>query len=99
MLLELRQIEVPSGQTARLRDVSWGEFENILDELGEGRALRVAYDRGTLEFMNPLPEHEADKEIVSDLLRALLEELDVEFLTLGSTTFKNEKMLEGIEPD
>ncbi|MEO0948794.1 MAG: Uma2 family endonuclease [Cyanobacteria bacterium J06641_5] len=99
MLLELQQIEIPSGQTVRLHDVSWEEFEGILDELGEGRALRIVYDRGTLEIMNPLPEHEADKEIISDLLKALLEELDIEFLTLGSTTFRNEKMLKGIEPD
>jgi hypothetical protein len=39
--------------------------------------------------MTPLPEHEANKEIISDLVKALLEELDIEFLTLGSTTFKN----------
>ena len=49
--------------------------------------------------MAPLPEHESDKEIISDLLKALLEELDREFLTLGSTTFKNKAMLKSIEPD
>lgn len=99
MLLQLKQIEVPSGQTIRLHEISWEAFENILTELDEGRLLRVAYDSGILEIMNPLPEHEADKEIIGDLLKALLEELEIEFLTLGSTTFKNEKMLKGIEPD
>jgi Uma2 family endonuclease len=49
--------------------------------------------------MTPLPEHEANKEIISDLVKALLEELDIEFLTLGSTTFKNQDMAQGIEPD
>jgi Uma2 family endonuclease len=49
--------------------------------------------------MAPLPEHESDKEIIGDLLKALLEELDIEFRSLGSTTFKNATMLKGIEPD
>ncbi|MEM7796087.1 MAG: Uma2 family endonuclease [Cyanobacteria bacterium P01_C01_bin.118] len=97
--LQLHQLDVPEGQRLLLHDVNWTEFEAILEELGEHRNTRIAYNNGLLEIMAPLPEHEADKEIIGDLLKALLEELDVEFLTLGSTTFKNSAMLKGIEPD
>ena len=96
--LQLQQL-IPPGKSILIHDLSWQEFENILEELGEHRSARVAYDNGTLEIMTPLPEHEADKEMIGDLLKALLEELDIEFLSLGSTTFKNPKMLKGIEPD
>jgi Uma2 family endonuclease len=99
MLLELRQISVPPGERVILQDVTWQEFEAILEELGEHRSSRLAYDRGTLEIMVPLPEHEASKEIIGDLVKALLEELDLEFCSLGSTTFKNQQMAQGIEPD
>jgi Uma2 family endonuclease len=99
MLLELKRLSVPPGQRVLLKDVSWQEFETILEEMGEHRASKLAYDKGTLEIMNPLPEHEANKEIIGDLVKALLEELDIEFLTLGSTTFKNQDMAQGIEPD
>jgi Uma2 family endonuclease len=99
MLLNIKRIDVPPGQRVLLRDVTWQEFETILDELGEHRSARIAYNRGVLEIMAPLPEHEDDKEIISDLVKALLEELDIEFRSLGSTTFKNQKMLQGIEPD
>ncbi|AKG20460.1 Uma2 family endonuclease [Calothrix sp. 336/3] len=99
MLLNIKRIDVPPGQRVLLRDVTWQEFETILEELGEHRAVRIAYDRGVLEIMAPLPEHEFGKEIISDLIKALLEELDIEFISLGSTTFKNKKMLQGIEPD
>ncbi|MDF5707022.1 MAG: Uma2 family endonuclease [Nostoc sp. S4] len=99
MLLELKRIHVPPGQRVLLQDVTWQELETILEELGEHRAARIAYDRGTLEIMAPLPEHEYDKEIISDLVKALLEELNTEFISLGSTTFKNEAMAQGIEPD
>ena len=99
MLLELRQLSVPPGQRVLLHDVSWQELETILEELGEHRAARIAYDNGTLEIMTPLPEHEDDKEIIGDLVKALLEELDIEFRSLGSTTFQNQAMAKGIEPD
>lgn len=68
-------------------------------ELGENRASRLSYDNGVLEIVTPLPEHEDDKEIIGDLVKALLEELDLEFRTLGSTTFKNQAMAQGIDPD
>ncbi|AFZ17420.1 hypothetical protein [Allocoleopsis franciscana] len=59
MLLELQRLSVPPGQRVLLRDVSWQEFETILQELGEHRAARLAYDMGTLEIMTPLPEQAA----------------------------------------
>jgi Uma2 family endonuclease len=99
MLLELNRIYVPPGQRVLLQGISWQEFETILEELGDRRAARVAYDHGVLEIMTPLPEHEHGKEIIGDLLKALLKELDIEFRTLGSTTFKNQQMAQGIEPD
>lgn len=99
LLLELKRITVPPGQTVFLNSISWQEFETILEEFGEHRSSRIAYANGRLEIMTPLPEHESNKELVSDLIKALLEELDIEFFPLGSTTFKNQLMQQGIEPD
>lgn len=99
MLLEVNRITVPPGQTVILESVSWDEFEAILEDLGENRGSRIAYDRGILEIMTPLPEHEVSKVYLSNFLEILLEELDIEFCPLGSTTFKNQLMFKGIEPD
>lgn len=99
MLLELKRIVVPPGQRVLLHDISWQDFETILAELGEHRTARIAYDNRTLEIMTPLPDHERHKENISDFVKALLEELDIEFCALGSTTFKNQDMAKGIEPD
>ncbi len=41
--LQLRQIDLQPGQCLTLREISWAEFEAILEELGEHRAARVAY--------------------------------------------------------
>jgi Uma2 family endonuclease len=99
MLLELKRFTIPPGQRVLLHDVTWDEFEAILTELGEHRSARVAYDQGNLEIMTPLPEHESSKVFIGDFIKALLEELEIEFYPLGSTTFKNELMKQGIEPD
>ena len=99
MLLELKQITVPPGQRVLLHNINWQEFEAILEDLGEHRASRVAYDSGTLEIMTPLPEPETGKVLIGNFIEILLEELDIEFWSLGSTTFKNPLMSQGIEPD
>ena len=97
--LQLRQIDVPPGQRVLLHDVSWQEFENILQELGEHRASRLAYSQGTLEIRMPLPEHEVDKELIGDMVKILLEELGMDCECFGSTTFKRETKKSGVEPD
>jgi Uma2 family endonuclease len=79
MLLDIQRINVPPGQRVLLQDVTWPELEEILSELGDQRSARIAYNHGTLEIMTPLPEHEFSKEIIGDLLKALLEELDVTY--------------------
>lgn len=83
MLLELKRIHVPPGQRVLLENVTWIELEAILEELGEYRAARIAYDQGMLEIINPSLEYQCNREIISDLIKALLEELDIEFLSLG----------------
>jgi Uma2 family endonuclease len=54
-----------------LHNISWQQFENLLVDLGESRAARVAYDDGTLEIMTPLPEHEYYKEEHWDSIKIL----------------------------
>ncbi|HAG83160.1 MAG TPA: hypothetical protein DCL61_18955 [Cyanobacteria bacterium UBA12227] len=99
MQLALKQIIVQPGHQVLIQDVSWQQFETILDELGERRAARISYSSGMLEIMVPLPEHEKDKEIIGDLVKILLEELGISFEALGSTTFKSEQMKQAIEAD
>jgi Uma2 family endonuclease len=97
--LQLKQLDVPPGHRVLLHNVSWQEFELILEDLGERRATRLAYHQGTLEIVAPLPKHEQTKVVVSNLLVVLLDELDMDWEPLGSTTFRRKEMAAGIEPD
>ncbi|MDZ8065664.1 MAG: Uma2 family endonuclease [Nostoc sp. DedQUE08] len=99
MLLKLQQIIVKPGQQMLLQDISWQQLEDILEEMGERRAARISYSHGWLEIMVPLPEHEKDKELIGDLVKILLEILQIDFEPFGSTTLKNERMRQAVEPD
>jgi len=99
MQVQLRQIILPPGQQLLMTDVNWQMYEQLLEEFGEQRGSRINYSQGLLEIMVPLPEHEDDKVMIADFVKVLLEELDIEFRSLGSTTFKSETMQQGIEAD
>jgi Uma2 family endonuclease len=97
--ISLNRIEIPAGQRIYLHDIDWREFEQILLELGDKRATRIAYFDRDLEIRMPLPEHKRAKVLISNLLVVLMEELDLPWESLGSSTFKKQSMNAGIEPD
>lgn len=82
-----------------LHNISWQQFENLLQDLGESRAARIAYDCGILEIMTPLPEHEHYKEVISDLVKDIADTLDLDYESYGSTTWKRESRMAGLEAD
>ncbi len=92
------QMQLAPGSKLTIPDISWEEFESILQELGEKRAARVAYSQGTLEIMVPLPEHEKPKDLISDIVKILLKRTGRRYEPFGSTTFKQENTA-GVEPD
>ncbi|GDZ93441.1 protein of unknown function DUF820 [Planktothrix agardhii CCAP 1459/11A] len=96
---ELQQIDIQPGQHLILRQVSWKEFEAILEEMGEHRASRVAYYQGVLEIRMSLPEHEKAKIMIGEFVKILLDELEIDWEPYGSTTFKRPEMAVGLEPD
>jgi Uma2 family endonuclease len=97
--ISLEQISIEPGERLVLRDVTWPRFEAILQALGDDRNTRIAYHDEVLEIMAPLPEHEINKESLSDLVKILLEALEIDYIALGSTTLKKLKKQAGVEPD
>lgn len=91
-------INIPTAGNILRHNVSWQEFEAILAEM-EASCARLAYDRGTLEVMTPLSEHEAYKEILGDLIKDLADELGLNYESFSSTTWKRQDLLAGAEPD
>lgn len=97
--LQLKQIKITPGQQITLNGINWQDFEAILTELGDENLNRIAYYQGTLEIRMPLPKHEKAKVLIGDMVKILLEELGLDAEGFGSSTFKSQNTLAGIEPD
>lgn len=81
-----------------LDGISWNTYETLLDEIQNG-GVRLAYDHGRLEIMSPSLPHEKYKRLLGRMIEILAEELDLPINSGGSTTFRREELLRGIEPD
>jgi len=86
-------------QRLTLHDVSWDTYEKLLEAFGEHRAARLTYDRGVLEFMVPLEEHENPSDLIGVFIRTLVEESGWNIKSLASTTLKREDLKKAAEPD
>ncbi len=82
-----------------LYGLSWQQFEGLLMDLGDHRSAKIAYDHGTVEIMTPLPEHEYFKENIGDAIKDMAEVLEADYESLGSTTWRKQAKMAGIEPD
>jgi Uma2 family endonuclease len=82
-----------------LSGVSWEEYEKLLAHFGDSARYRVSYLEGMLEIMSPSRRHEVSKKDIARLLEVYLEEAEIDFWGLGSTTFRRCKDEAGKEPD
>lgn len=88
---------VASGRAIR-RGVSWSEYEQLLDQIGDG-STRITFAQGSMEIMSPLPEHEQIKRAISRLIETATFEAGVPLRCFGSTTFRRADRQAGLEPD
>lgn len=86
-------------QRVILYNIGWDTYEGLLRDHANTSAPRFTYDRGTLEIMSPLPEHERFNRAIQLLVPIIVEEMGGEVYSLGSTTFNREDLLRGFEPD
>lgn len=84
---------------AVLHNVTWRTYQALLADIGEHRSARLAYDRGTLEIKMPSKLHELINRLLERIITTLTEELGMNILSLGSTTFDSEDVEQGVEPD
>ena len=90
----------PAGdQRVMLNDVSWADFEMILQIRGDRAGVRMTYLNGVLELMSPSVDHEGIKKTIARLLEAYAEETGIPFNGFGSWTLKNPLRARALEPD
>lgn len=95
----LSQIVLSPGSAMTVSGLTWQHYQLFLAELGENRATRLAYSGGSLEIRMPSKLHEIVNRLLSKIIFTLAEELGLEIVDLGSTTWNREDLDKGIEPD
>jgi Uma2 family endonuclease len=95
----METVKGPAEQRVMLHNVSWEAYARLVDERGDRRVPRFAYDRGELEIMSPSTEHESVAHFLGLLVALFAGETGVNAYCVGSTTFKREDLERGFEPD
>lgn len=95
----LQRHTTDSEQLLIINDISWQLYENLLADLEDNSYLRIAYLEGILEIMSPSRRHEFIKTNIGRLVEVYLWETRTRFYGLGSTTFRQETVARGIQPD
>ena len=90
---------LPTGGTIIVPDVSWDNYQQLVAEVNNQTGVRLTFDRGSLEIMSPLPVHEKYKEFLLRLMDRLSTLMGFDLESLGSTTFNQEWLDNGVEPD
>ncbi len=88
-----------ADQRVTFYDVSWADFELILQIRGDHSGVRMTYLNGVLELMSPSVDHEGIKKVIARLLEAYAEETGIPFNGFGSWTLKNPARARALEPD
>jgi Uma2 family endonuclease len=92
-------VAASAHQRLTLYGLDWRTYSRLLKVFAERPVARLAYDRGALEIMSPLHEHESDADLLGRFVVALTEELGLPIKAGRSTTFRRRRNRRGIEPD
>jgi Uma2 family endonuclease len=82
-----------------LHDVTWSDYQRMLERRGDASVPRFAFLEGELEIMTPSKPHESLKSRIGRLVEVWCLERDVEFSPVGSWTLEDKAVHRGLEPD
>ncbi len=82
-----------------LHNVSWDEYEALMDQLVDPAGLRIAYDDGTLQIMTTSAEHESYATFLEKVIGFISTRRRIRIRSFGSATMRKRKKTKGNEPD
>jgi Uma2 family endonuclease len=94
----LSKIQLSPNSSMRVA-LTWVEYQTLLQELGDNRAVRLTYAQGWVEIRMPSKLHELVNRLLERIIVTLTEELGMSVIALGSTRFDQETVGQGVEPD
>ncbi len=90
---------LPAGSFVVLPDISWNDYEQLLEQIGESRGVRTSYSDGRLQIMVVSSEHENYAWFIGSLVGIIKLRLRINIRFFGAPTMRKEKRRQGLEPD
>jgi Uma2 family endonuclease len=91
--------QLPAGAVVTFHDISWEEYEELLEQVGEAAGLRISYNDGILKAMSVSHQHEKYVRFIERLVMTLSLRLRINALSFGSATMRKAGLRKGNEPD
>jgi Uma2 family endonuclease len=82
-----------------LHNVTWEDYERVLEIRGDQSVPRISYLEGELEIMSPSRDHEQIKSLIGYLLETWCIDRDIAVMPFGSWTLKEKPKEAGAEAD
>ncbi len=91
--------QLPPDSFLIRENVSWEEYEDLLEQVVDATWLRISYDDGTLQIMTTGPKHENYATFIEAMVGIvrLRKRMNIRFF--GSSTMRKKKKRKGTEPD
>lgn len=97
-LVELIE-RMPVDSVLTQHGVSWDEYEELLETVGDASGLRISYDEGRLQIMTLSQRHERYSTLIGRMVDRVSRVLRIKILFYGSTTMRKQRKQKGVEPD
>jgi len=91
--------QMSDGAVETFHNVTWDEYEELLEQVGEARGLRISFNNRTLKVMSLSLEHETYADFIKRLVSVLSLRLRINIRFSGSATMRKKKKSKGNEPD
>ncbi len=91
--------QLPAGSEIVLREQTWEDYEEILEDVGEASGLRISYDGKIVKIITLSTTHEKYVRFFEMLITTLSLRLKKKILHFGSATMKASRKQRGSEPD
>ncbi len=91
--------KLPADTVVTFYNVTWDDYEELLEQVGEASGLRISYNDGTLKVMSLSVTHELYVRFIERLMALIDDRLGIRIISIGSATMRKRKKAKGNEAD
>ncbi|HMJ26836.1 MAG TPA: Uma2 family endonuclease, partial [Pyrinomonadaceae bacterium] len=90
---------MPADSVLIQHGVSWNDYEELIQSVGESPGLHISFAEGTLQIRSPSSKHEYYAILIGRLVDRVSMHQHIKVLFYGSTTIRKQSEQKGAEPD